>query len=382
MSSNALELRSVDTVASMAVKVLAGKAGYTSLLPEWDRLALGRGTHFLHFPGWYGAELDVLEDDSQVFFVALYEDDTLFAVLPFQRVFIHRRHVTLPVLQLFYLNEMGVNDVVADRPLLPYRRDILRALREHVPYFAFIRWQCVMENSCAASLLRAGAVSRITHVSKYLDLSSGLASFWKNYSSKFRKGLQKKLRKAEEQGELRLLFATRPAELALAFEDFIAVEDASWKGECGTSIKKQPRKLAYYQRLLRYYGDRGLCQINILYSDDTPIAAQFGLRIGGRLYLLKIGFREDFAAVSPGYLALYKLIEQSAQRGDVRSISFVTGVDWIDRWHPSHLTVGVYYLGNGTWPSELLVRAVARLVQLREWCKKQPKTAEVVESED
>lgn len=382
MNNSVGELNSMQATGTVATRVFSGQAGYAELLPSWQELATARGYHFLHFPYWYGAELRALGDAAEIFFVALYEEERLFAVLPFERVYLRKGRMALPVLQLFYPNEMGVNDVLADRPLAPYRNMILAKLRREVPFFMFIRWQCVLENGCAASLLPPGRDLRITHASKFIEFSQGFASFWESYSNKFRKGLQKKLRKAEEQGELRLVCATTAEQLPAAFEDFLTIEDSGWKGEGGTSIKKQPRKLAYYQYLLKEYGERGLCQINILYLNDTPIAAQFGVRVGRRLFLLKIGFREDYAAVSPGYLVLYKLVEQSAELGVIDSVSFVTGVNWIDRWHPKHLSVGIFYLSNGTWYSELFVRSLLKALAIRDR-RRQPEAAtESAETDD
>lgn len=368
---------------AVAVKIFNGDEGYKELLPQWQEFAAQRGYHFLHFPYWYGAELQALDGRAaSIFFVALYEGDQLFAVLPFERVFLRKGRLALPVLQLFYPNEMGVNDVVADRPLMPYRKVLLSTLRREIPFFLFIRWQCVLENGCAISLLPQGKNIRVTHASKFIDFAQGFTAFWESYSSKFRKGLQKKLRKAEELGDLRLVCATTAEQLPAAFDDFLTVEDSGWKGEGGTSIKKQPRKLAYYQYLLKEYGERGLCQINILYSNEVPIAAQFGVRVGRRLFLLKIGFREDFAAVSPGYLILYKLVERSAEVGEIDSVSFVTGVNWIDRWHPKHISVGIFYLGNGTAYSELLVKSLVKAIAIRDR-RRQPETAtESAESDD
>ena len=372
-------MRATDAVA---VKVFSGQAGYAQLLPLWQELAAARGYHFLHFPYWYGAELQALGSAAAVFFVALYDDGRLFAVLPFERVYLRKGRLQLPVLQLFYPNEMGVNDVVADRSLAPYRNEILATLRRELSFFVFVRWQCVLENGCAISLLPPAKHLRITHASKFIEFNQGFTTFWQSYSSKFRKGLQKKLRKAEEQGELRLVCATTAEQLPTAFEDFLTVEDSGWKGEGGTSIKKQPRKLAYYQYLLKEYGEQGLCQINILYSNEVPIAAQFGVRVGRRLFLLKIGFREDYAAVSPGYLVLYKLVERSAEVGEIDSVSFVTGVNWIDRWHPQHISVGIFYLSNGTWYSELLVKSLVKAIAIRDR-RRQPEAAtESAESDD
>lgn len=381
MNNSVVELKSVATGAA-AAKIFVGQAGYAELLPQWKELAGSKGFHFLHFPYWYGAELQALSGAGEIIFLALYDADRLFAVLPFERVYLRKNRLAVPVLQLFYPNEMGVNDVLADRSLAPYRQLILTTLRRGLPFFAFIRWQCVLENGCALSLLPAGKQLRVTHASKFIEFAQGFTSFWESYSSKFRKGLQKKMRKAEEQGELRLVCATSAEQLPQAFDDFLTVEDSGWKGEGGTSIKKQPRKLAYYKYLVKEYGERGLCQINILYSNEIPIAAQFGVRVGRRLFLLKIGFREDYAAVSPGYLVLYKLVEQSAARGEIDSVSFVTGVNWIDRWHPKHIPVGIFYLSNGTWYSELLVKSLVKAITIRDRRRQPEKAAESAESDD
>lgn len=375
MSSGVLDMTSTEMSGAVSARIFTGKSGFDELQPEWDKLASARGYHFLHYPVWYHAELENMGNAETVFFIALYDAGQLFAVLPLERVFLRKGRLSLPVMQLFYPNEMGVNDVVADRSLAPYRKLLQTTLRRELPFFAFIRWQCVLENGCAIGLLPPGKKARITHASKYIDFAQGFTAFWDSYSSKFRKGLLKKLRKAEEQGELRLVCATTAEELPQAFDDFLAVEDSGWKGEAGTSIKKQPKKLAFYQHLLKEYGERGICQINILYSNDVPIAAQFGVRVGRRLFLLKIGFREDYAAVSPGYLVLYKLVEQSSARGEIDSVSFVTGVNWIDRWHPRHLDVGIFYLGNGSWLSELMVTGLVKAIEIRER-RKQPEKAE------
>lgn len=368
--------------ATVTIEILSGQSGFASLIDQWNALAGRCATHFLHFPGWYGAELRNLQAEKPIYFVALYDSSELFAVLPFERDYLRKGAFKVPILQLFYPNEMGVNDVLSDRPLLPYRQLLQAELRRRLPFFAFIRWQCVLQNGCARTLLTGAEQPRFTHASKFIDFSQGFTPFWEAYSSKFRKGLQKKMRKAEEQGALRLWCATSQTDLPLAFEHFLIVEDSGWKGEGGTSIKKQPKKLAYYQHLLDYYGSRNLCQINILYLNDVPIAAHFSVRVGQRLFLLKIGFCEDFAAVSPGYLILYKLVEQSAQQDIITSVSFVTGVNWIDRWHPQHIPVGIFYLGNGHWYSALGVQVLVAAVAYKNRRAQAEKPTESIEADD
>lgn len=381
MSCSALDLVSM-TAAAVNIRIFSGKTGFAALQPEWAELASASAYHFLHYPTWYGAELANRENTDAIFFVAFYEAGRLFAVMPFERAFLRKGRLRVPVMQLFYPNEMGVNDVISNRALALYRTLMVSTLRRELPFFCLIRWQCVLENGRAVSLLPPGEKPRVTHASKFIDFSQGFNAFWDGYSSKFRKGLLKKKRKAEEHGELRLVCATAMEELSQAFADFLAVEDSGWKGERGTSIKKQPKKLAFYHYLLNEYGASGICQINILYLGELPIAAQFGVRVGRRLFLLKIGYREDYAAVSPGYLVLYKLAEQSAARGDIDSVSFVTGVSWIDRWHPRHLDVGIFYFGNGSWLSGLVVMVLVRAIKIRDRLRQRQRVATVADHDD
>lgn len=344
---------------AMQIDIVVGRSGFEKIRSAWTALAENHGYHFLHFPGWYEAQLANLTDDSQVYFLTLNQPgEGMCAVLPLERRTLTKGRISVPILQLFYENEMGVNDILSRLPLRGYYDQILAVLRQRVPYFALLRWQCLLRSGCAVNYLISAEEVRCTHQSKYIDFSLGLDNFWASYSSKFRKGLQKKLRKGEDSGVLRLQCATEGQALEDAFTSFLAVEDSGWKGAGGTSVRKQPKKLAYYQTLLRTYGELGLLQINILYLDDTAIAAQFGIRVRERLYLLKIGFSEEHAAISPGYLILYKLIEEMGRIGEIKAVSFVTGVDWIDRWHPATDAVGIAYSDNGSVHGRALLRTL------------------------
>lgn len=349
------------------VNVLVGHAGFQSIKASWQRLAEEEGSHFLHYPGWYEAELANRQRGDRICFVTVSEPGgRVCAVLPLEKAVLTKGGLKLPVLQIFYPNEMGVNDILSCVPLSQYYDTMVGLLREHVGYFAFIRWQCIIQDGCAAEHLSLKPDMRITHQSKFIDFSHGPEAFWAAHSSKFRRGLKKKVSKAEESGKLSLLCVTEGQALQNAFLTFLEVEDSGWKGERGTSIRQQPKKLAYYESLLRSYGQAGQVQINVLYLNDVAIAAQFGIRIGERLYLLKIGFNEAHATISPGYLILSKLVEEMASKDIVKSISFVTGVDWIDRWHPCAEAVGIAYTNNGTLHSKVLLRALNRYVRHRE----------------
>lgn len=363
------------------LQVFVGTEGFGQIKTQWSNLAQAHGSHFLHFPGWYEAQLKNQSHSDHICFLAVFvHDNQLTAVLPFERVWLKKGKLKLPILQLYYPNEMGVNDVVAQTPLREHRQAIQNVLREQLPWFAYIRWQCVLARGWAATFLKPTEQPRVTHHSKFIEFPGGAEAFWATHSSKFRKGLQKKLRKAEQQSEVRLLCETRAEALPEVFEQFLEVEDSGWKGESGTSVVKQPAKLAYYRSLLSSYGEQGLCQINILYFGQEPVAAQFGVKVHDTLYLLKIGYKEAYREVSPGHLLLYQLVNFGAQNKAFNRVSFVTGVDWIDRWHPKLDPVGIFYSSSGSWLSGLSVCALrTALAAKRKW---QARSAKLSTAED
>jgi CelD/BcsL family acetyltransferase involved in cellulose biosynthesis len=238
---------------------------------------------------------------------------------------------------------MGVNDVLSRESLRPHWASIAGFLRREMPFALLMRWQCVLENGCAVTHAPSPSGLRHTHQSKYLRFAAGWDAFLAGYSANFRAGIGKKIRRLERLGQVRVDTYSEPAQLLTAFESFLQVEDSGWKGAMGTSILKQPPVLEYYRYLLAHLGRLGLCRVSLLFLDNTVVAGQFGIEIGDCLYLLKIGFREDYGSHSPGAVLLYKLVQHYCQHGPAKTISFVTSVSWIDRWHPSSVQAGVFY---------------------------------------
>jgi len=240
--------------------------------------------------------------------------------------------------------------------LRPHWAAIAGFLRREMPFALLMRWQCVLENGWAVSNAPSPSEVHYTYASKYLRFADGWDAFLAGYSPSFRNTMGKKMRRLERRGQVRLDVYSEPSHLPAAFENFLQIEDSGWKGAKGTSILKQPHVHEYYRYLLEHFGRLGLCRVSLLFVGDTAVAGHFGIEIGDCLYLLKIGFREDYAHDSPGALLLHKLIEHCCQHGSTKTMSFVTGVSWIDRWHPSAVRAGVFYTDYDSAVSKAAVR--------------------------
>ncbi|MBS1809106.1 MAG: GNAT family N-acetyltransferase [Acidobacteria bacterium] len=149
-------------------------------------------------------------------------------------------------------------------------------------------------------------------------------------SSKLRKSLRYYQRKLESQGTLQF---RRIAENDLtSLEQFYQLEHAGWKGRAGTAIACDAATRQFYDDVAHVATQHGYFSLYSLELNQRPIAMQYCLNDGGRLYLLKPAFDEAFSAYSPGHLITYEVLRDLISRG-FREYDFLSPhSEWKGRW--------------------------------------------------
>ena len=109
-----------------------------------------------------------------------------------------------------------------------------------------------------------------------------------------------------------------------AFEAFLAMEAASWKGERGTALLCRSADAAFARRLVASLSADGKASVALLRLDGRPIAAQVLLYCGTTAYTWKIAFDASYRKCSPGAL----LIDQ------MTPALFSNGIDAIESCSP------------------------------------------------
>ncbi len=325
-----------------------GVEGLAEIYSDWNAAVSAAGSHFLHFPAWYQAQLQVMDQPQELLFVAVRRQGELFGVLPLQMTRLKLGPLSMAGVSLAYANEMGLCDAFLPAGIELPLAQLRQVLGQHGLRFRLMKFDCISVSSMAAGWIQAfNLPCKSSHVTKFLDVSAGREQFYSGYSSKFNRNMRRKLKKANEHGEV-AIERYRNEQALVAFDTFLQLEDSGWKGREGTSIAQQPEKLRYYRALTQGYSDAGVLSVNVLTLEGKPVAAQVGVLVSGTLNLLKIAYDEAYSEISPGYLLIDGLIAESDESHFLNKISFVTGVDWIDRWKPQCETVNVAYsFGNG-----------------------------------
>lgn len=100
-----------------------------------------------------------------------------------------------------------------------------------------------------------------------------------------------------------------------AFETFLALEAAGWKGEAGTAIACLPQDSAYFHRLVEALAAQDAVLVDALLVDGKPIAMGLLIESAGTRNFLKIAYDETQARLSPGRALTIAMLQADFRDG-------------------------------------------------------------------
>jgi len=132
----------------------------------------------------------------------------------------------------------------------------------------------------------------------------GTQYFEKALSSSSRKKLRQHRRRLGEKGALKLEVCSAPEAVGKAFEEFLALEAAGWKGRRGSAILCDAAEAGFVREMIAELARRGDAAIHALYLDGRPVSMQIVLRAGPVAFTWKTAYEEAMHDFSPGMLLL------------------------------------------------------------------------------
>jgi CelD/BcsL family acetyltransferase involved in cellulose biosynthesis len=135
-------------------------------------------------------------------------------------------------------------------------------------------------------------------------------------SSSRRSDLRRAQRRAEQIGEVvtELLSPLRE-ELPPLLDEVFRIEAAGWKGREGTALAHDERRREFFVRYSEAAADAGFLRLAFLKVSGQTAAVQLAAECGGRFWLLKVGYDEEFKRASPGSLLMAETIRHAATQG-------------------------------------------------------------------
>jgi hypothetical protein len=345
-----------EAPTALRCQVETGPAGLERIRIQWEDLVRRiPDAAFYQQYAWNRAVLENLEEDPAAAHWFVFSGDrAVVAIIPLRR----GRWFAGVVPLRAWTSPTHHHVVLNDFPLLPGipSGEVLRALIRNLASANLPGWDILRLTGVLAGGNTATGLQEIAAPRTLLVRSSGSMHFdCQDYTAvmdraggHFRRNLKRQRRKLEQRGSVSTHFERDPAKLEQALSEFLRLESSGWKGDVGkaSAIALHPRLLAFYRSLVAQYGPGGHCQINLLSLDGVPIAAQFCLRAGATLNILKIAYDENFAAEAPGNQLLDGLLQECCADPAITRLSLVTGPAWGQRWAPVEQDVWTITLAN------------------------------------
>jgi hypothetical protein len=323
------------------VSVYRGPAGLRTICAEQSRhaqtIALPRLADFLD---WYGAYLDHLAPSpDDVLFCVVAGDAGTASIVPLRKCVWRLAGIRLQSLELPNEWRMPSGDVLVSDGADP--AEWLPAVLAELPSLAggrcdYLRLTNLLAESELAGGLRAARSFaplqiRISGCCAAPALSEQQLAHW--LTKKFRQKLRyiaKRLVAAGASFET----ATAPADVERAYEEFLEVEAAGWKGAEGSrsALRFDERLGPFYRQFMCRLAARGRAEINLLRLGQRPIAGQCVFSTSDTYYVLKIGYDESFREFSPGVALMEHLFRRAGSAAAAKAVNFTTDMPWMKDW--------------------------------------------------
>ena len=146
-------------------------------------------------------------------------------------------------------------------------------------------------------------------------------------SGSTRKKLRQDWNRLSSLGAVEVVNSRDPKDVEQAFETFLVMEKASWKGEQGTALLSDSNDATFVRRLLHNLAARRDASVALLRVDGEAIAAQVLMYGGSTAYTWKTAYDAKFSKYSPGALLVDRITEELFAGPDIQAINSCAAED-------------------------------------------------------
>jgi CelD/BcsL family acetyltransferase involved in cellulose biosynthesis len=167
----------------------------------------------------------------------------------------------------------------------------------------------------------------------YIELDSSWTQPERRFNARRRSDFRRGLRHAERLGKVTFdVLVPNVLELPALLEEAWAVEVAGWKGVNGSAMACRTRLGSFFRRYAVAACRKGILRLCFMRIGGRAAAMQLATECGGRFWLHKIGYDEQFERCSPGTLLMLHTVRYAALRG-LHSYEFLgSTAPWTQVW--------------------------------------------------
>ncbi len=173
------------------------------------------------------------------------------------------------------------------------------------------------------------------------------------------KDIQRNLRRLRDMGDVAFERISEPAMLRERLEQFLALEQAGWKGERCTAFLSDDLHADFARRAFAgIAGNEGLTMIDSLLLDGRPIAMSINIAKGRTAFTPKCTYDESLRKYGPGMVLEYLVIERFYAEREFADMdaATTTGDHVVLGLWDGQKAMGRLILGPADWRTDLFAK--------------------------
>lgn len=168
------------------------------------------------------------------------------------------------------------------------------------------------EDQRIRSILSANGYKTIAHVTRspWLSLDGAWEEYESSLSSSRRSSIRRGFRRLAKKGNVGVqVIRDFSRDLQGVLDEAFSIEASGWKGENGTAIDHDARLKRFFCDYAPAAARAGILRIFFLRVGGTGVAMVMAVEFAARLWILKIGFDQQWAFGSPGIVLMHETIK-------------------------------------------------------------------------
>lgn len=313
------------------IEIVDNLRGLGELEEPWQQLGQSFPSLFLQFEWFYQSAVAFAGTDSLRVFVLREDDGTASAIAPLlllnarfssSLVFIGSKQLFEPC-GFLYRNQESLEGLVDAIVKFGIPLDLNR-LSLTLPDGPAV---------VAATKRKGFVIQKPELPALWLPVSGDFEIYEKSLGSSRRQRLRRALRRAEEFGSIQFEIAKVSVERVPEFMEILgAVELLSWKGKQGTALTQDSSRHHFFYGYAEKMARLGRLVFGCLRIAGQPVAVQIGVIFNDTLWVLKIGFDQNFAPCSPGVLLMHRFVRFAFDER-LQAVEFAGHYEnWLEIW--------------------------------------------------
>jgi len=324
----------------LTVETVTDERGFRELLPVWNRVVdEAKIDHPFASHEWLHSWWKCFGNGNKLHILVIKAGDRPIAIAPLMLSV--GRMYGVKVRKIGFIANVHTprfDFIVAERSRIVYQTIWQHLLRSTDQWDVLELIQVVFDSPTLKELPRLAAkdnfLTGIWHSEDcpYVDFGQGWNALLRSFSHNHRSQMGKRLRRLRRVGSVSLEILSDREELEQVLDEGLEIEAAAWKMRAGTAIMCHPELICFYREIAAATAKLGILRFIFLKVAGTRIAFAYALFHKDKIYVLKAGYRPEYAAYSPYLLLCHLLFQEACARG-VSEYEFLGGSDaWKLHW--------------------------------------------------